>query len=162
MPADGASDSESDGELIPEAAALGGRCGATGIFTQPDGAKFAVALLEHYAYRDHLLSPCSFDEFIIAFRVDKLKAGELEEPNKPHPHAGRHRMTTYRLLFPHPLHDFHILRERAKCAVPMFTRDPPPRLPTATAAKGGTGKDRLREGPSSMDACLSPGALEVG
>ena len=38
---------------------------------------------------------CSFEDFIIALRVDKLKACELEEPNKPHPPAGRPRMTTY-------------------------------------------------------------------
>ena len=88
MPADGASDSESDGELTAEAAAPGGRCGAATVFTRPDGEKIAVALPEHYAYRDHLLSLCSFDEFIIAFHVDKLKAGELEEPNKPHPPCG--------------------------------------------------------------------------
>ena len=113
VPADGASDSESDGELTPEAAAPRGRCGAAAVFTRPDGEKIAVALPEHYAYRDHLLSLCSFDEFIIAFRVDKLKAGELEEPNKPHPHAGRPRMTTYRLLPPHPPHDSsHIARAR--------------------------------------------------
>ena len=54
-------------------------------------------------------------------------------------------MTTYRLLPPHPPHDSHILRERAEFAVPMFIGDPPPRLPTDTAAKGRTGKDRLRE-----------------
>ena len=94
VPADGASDSESDGDLTADAAAPGGRCGAAAVFTRPDGEKIAVALPEHYAYRDHLLDHCSFDEFIIDFRVDKLKAGELEEPNKPHPHAGRLRMTT--------------------------------------------------------------------
>ena len=38
-----------------------------------------------------------------------------------------------------------MLRERAKFEVPIFTGDPPPRLPTATATKAGKGTDRLNE-----------------
>ena len=93
--------------------------------------KVAVSQVEHYAYRDSALHDIAFDEFVMAFRLEKVPKGNMESVNADHPAAGRPRSQAYRLLEPHPLHDSYVLREKVKFDIPVFVGDPPPRLPSA-------------------------------
>ena len=132
---------ESEGDLEPSAAASKGRTGGAGVYTLPDGQKLPVANVEHFAYRDPLLHSLNFDEFVMSFKVEKVKPEEIDAINDPHPAAGRPRQRAYRFQAPHPLRECYVLREKAKFDVPIFTGDPPPRLPAA----GAGGKPRCAE-----------------
>ena len=156
---------ESEGELEPSAAAAKGRTGGAGVYTLPDGTKIPVANVEHYAYRDPLLHMMSFDEYVMAFKVEKVKPEEMDAINDPHPAAGRPRQRAYRFQAPHPLRECYVLKEKAKFEVPIFTGDPPPRLPAAGAGGKPRCAGKMAERAAFYGALFIPwhagGAIDV-
>ena len=60
---------ESDGDLPPVPNT--GKVGAAQVYVMPNGEKVCVGISENYAYRDPLLYDINFDEFVMAFRVEK-------------------------------------------------------------------------------------------
>ena len=162
---EGASDLESEGDLETSAAGTGGRAGVAGVYTLADGVKIAVALVEHFAYRDPLLHACNFDEFVMAYKIEKVKLGAIDACNELHPAAGRPRGRAYRFVEPHPLRDSYVLREKAKFDVPVLVADPPPRLPAARHQNASRAMEQQREHARYYGAMFIPwhagGSLDV-